>query len=154
MLTYLKLIISVAIPLVAGFAGSLFTSQSLEDWYPALRKPFFTPPNWLFFPVWTTLFVLMGIACYLVWQRNFAGHRVVLYLYCLQLVANVMWSWFFFGLRRPEWALVDILVLWVLILACIVSFYRISHLAGYLLLPYLGWVSLASFLNYFIVRLN
>ncbi|BER91472.1 TspO/MBR family protein [Atrimonas thermophila] len=154
MLTYLKLIISVAIPLVAGFAGSLFTSQSLEDWYPALRKPFFTPPNWLFFPVWTTLFVLMGIAFYLVWQRNFAGHRVVLYLYCLQLVANVMWSWFFFGLRRPEWALVDILVLWVLILACIVSFYRISHLAGYLLLPYLGWVSLASFLNYFIVRLN
>jgi tryptophan-rich sensory protein len=144
----------VAIPLVAGFAGSLFTSQSLEDWYPALRKPFFTPPNWLFFPVWTTLFVLMGIAFYLVWQRNFAGHRVVLYLYCLQLVANVMWSWFFFGLRRPEWALVDILVLWVLILACIVSFYRISHLAGYLLLPYLGWVSLASFLNYFIVRLN
>jgi len=154
MLTYLKLIISVAIPLVAGFAGSLFTSQSLEDWYPALRKPFFTPPNWLFFPVWTTLFVLMGIAFYLVWQRNFAGHRVVLYLYCLQLVANVLWSWFFFGLRRPEWALVDILVLWVLILACIVSFYRISHLAGYLLLPYLGWVSLASFLNYFIVRLN
>ncbi|WP_369017929.1 tryptophan-rich sensory protein [Thermatribacter velox] len=154
MLTYLKFIISVAIPLVAGFAGSLFTSQSLEDWYPALRKPFFTPPNWLFFPVWTTLFVLMGIAFYLVWQRNFAGYRVVLYLYCLQLVANVLWSWFFFGLRRPEWALVDILVLWVLILACIVSFYRISHLAGYLLLPYLGWVSLASFLNYFIVRLN
>ncbi len=151
---YLKLIISLALPLLAGFAGSFFTSQSLEEWYPALRKPIFTPPDWLFFPVWTTLFVLMGIAFYIIWQKNFVGGKTALYLYFAQLLVNVFWSLLFFGLRRPEWALIDIFILWVLILSCIISFYRTSHLAAYLLVPYLGWVSLASFLNYFIVRLN
>lgn len=149
-----KLAVSVAIPLAVGFLGSLLTSQGLREWYPALQKPSFTPPNWLFFPVWTALFVLMGIAFYLVWQANFGGTRTILYLYFLQLVANVLWSFFFFGLRNPALALADILVLWALILGNVLLFYRVSPASSYLLLPYLGWVSLATLLNAAILRLN
>ena len=153
-LSFVKLAVSVAIPLAVGFLGSLFTSKGLKEWYPALQKPLFTPPNWLFFPVWTVLFVLMGIAFYLVWRANFGGTRTIPYLYFLQLAANVLWSFFFFGLRNPALALVDILVLWVLILGNVLLFSRVSPVGSYLLLPYLGWVSLATLLNAAILKLN
>lgn len=104
--------------------------------------------------MWTTLFVLIGIAFYLAWQAHFGGTNVILYFYFLQLVANFLWSLFFFGMRNPALALVDILVLWVLILANIFLLYRVSHLASYLFIPYLGWVSLATLLNYSIWKLN
>jgi tryptophan-rich sensory protein len=153
-MSYVKLALSIAIPTFIGFIGSLFTSQGLKDWYPTLQKPWFTPPNWLFFPVWTTLFVLMGIAFYLAWQTHFGATNVILYFYFLQLLANFFWSLFFFGMRNPALALVDILVLWVLILVNILLLYRVPHLASYLFIPYLGWVSLATLLNYSIWKRN
>ncbi len=152
---YQKLAVSVLIPLLIGFLGSFFTSSSVESWYATLDKPSFNPPNWLFAPVWTTLFVLIGISFYLAWKKDFGKNKkAAIAVYSLQLLLNLFWSLLFFGLKNPLLALAELAVLWAAILANAVLFYRISTLAGLLLVPYLLWVSFAGILNYFIFALN
>ncbi len=147
---------SIAVPLVAGLVGSLFTIPSIPTWYAQLAKPAFTPPSWVFGPVWTVLYVLMGIAFFLVWQKNFkgAGRNAAIGAYALQLALNVLWSIVFFGMHSPLAGLVVIALLWVSIAATIAVFSRVSKAAAWLLLPYLLWVSFASLLNYSVWVLN
>ena len=151
-----KLIISVLVCLSAGFIGSFFTTPSIPTWYATLNKPSFNPPNWLFAPAWTTLFILMGIAVFLIWRKGLKKKAVknALIIFLLQLVFNTLWSFLFFKFHSPFWALVDIGVLWSLISLSLIKFWKINKAAGILLIPYLLWVSFASFLNYTIYRLN
>lgn len=135
---------------LAGIIGSFFTFEAIPTWYSTLTKPSFAPPNWVFGPVWTTLYTLMGVSVYLVWQKRGNGVR----LFWVHLFFNALWSILFFGLQNPLYALIDIAVLWVLLLVTIVLFFRTSPTAGWLLVPYLLWVSFASLLNLFIVLLN
>lgn len=144
-----RLIFSIGVCLGAGIIGSVFTFSSIPTWYAALNKPSFSPPNWVFGPVWTILYLLMGISLYLVWQK-----KKVPAVFWVQLVLNALWSVIFFGLKNPVLAMLDIAVLWVAIYLTIKSFYPISKIAAYLLLPYLLWVTLASVLNLSIVILN
>jgi translocator protein len=135
----------------AGF-GSLFAPG---EWYVSLTKPAWTPPAWLFAPVWTLLYAMMAVAAWLVWTaRGFAGARIALSLFITQLVLNAGWSWLFFGLRRPGIAAIEIGLLWIAILATLIAFWRLRRVAAVLLLPYLGWVSFAAALNIAIWRLN
>jgi translocator protein len=151
-----KLAVSIALPLLAGFVGSIFTTPSIQGWYANVAKPALNPPSWIFGPVWTTLFVLMGIAAFLVWKKGLEkrGVRGALGLFLLQLVLNSLWSIIFFGLHNPGWAFVDIVALWLAILATIIAFARVSRPAAWLLVPYIIWVSFASYLNYQIFVLN
>lgn len=151
-----RLVISVAIPLAAGAIGSIFTAKSVATWYAALQKPAFNPPNWIFGPVWTALYVLMGIALFLVWRKGLAFPRVRLglMLFAVQLVLNACWSIAFFGLRSPGSGLAVIAPLWVAILATLITFARIAPAPGILLVPYILWVSFASVLNTYIYLLN
>lgn len=149
------LFISILIAQAAGGVGSIFTANSVKVWYLTLIKPSFNPPSWVFGPVWTLLFVLMGTAAYLIWQkRGTAGVNLALAVYGTQLVLNALWSYLFFGLHNPVLALVEIVFLWILILACVILFYPISKTASYLMIPYILWVSFAGVLNFFIWRLN
>jgi translocator protein len=140
----------------AGLIGSVFTAQSIPTWYAQIIKPTFAPPNWVFGPVWTTLFALMGIAAYLVWktQKRSSARQIALGLFAFQLVLNVVWSLVFFGLRNPGLAFLEIILLWLAIAATMYSFARVSKPAAFLLVPYLVWVSFAGFLNYRIWQLN
>lgn len=141
---------------LAGIIGSIFTSSSLDNWYLLLEKPSFNPPSWVFFPVWTTLYTLMGISLYLVWEHGMR-HREVkvgVFLFGLQLGLNTLWSFLFFGLRSPYYAFLEILILWAAILLTIVQFWKISRSASLLLIPYILWVSFAALLNYQIWVLN
>ncbi len=151
-----KLAISVLICLLAGFLGSIFTTPSIPTWYASLAKPSFNPPNWLFAPVWTMLFILMGISAFLVWQKGLKkkGVKKALGFFLAQLIFNVLWSFFFFKFHSPFLALLDIIILWFLILLTIFKFFKINNTAGLLLIPYLLWVSFASILNYFVYKLN
>ena len=125
------------------------------EWYARLERPSFNPPSSVFGPVWTALYLMMGIAAWLVWKRDgFTGARAALALYLAQLVANAAWSWLFFGRHAIGLALIDISVLWLLILATLIRFWRHSRPAGLLLVPYLLWVSFATLLNYAFLRLN
>ncbi|HOK91754.1 MAG TPA: tryptophan-rich sensory protein [Spirochaetota bacterium] len=154
-MNYIKLVISIAIPLFIGFIGSFFTSSSVDTWYKTLKKPDFNPPNWVFSPVWTLLFILIGLSFYIIWKNNFGGKKVLLLnIFFTQLFANLIWSLFFFGLRSPFWALIDIIVLWLAILVNIIVFYRVSKPAGILLVPYILWVSFAALLNFYLYILN
>ena len=148
-----KLIISVLICLLAGFIGSIFTTPAITTWYAALQRPSFAPPNWVFFPVWTSLFIMMWISLFLVWQKKEKKVNA-LYIFAAQLILNVLWSVAFFGLRSPLLGLIEIIILWIAILATILSFMKISRTAGYLLIPYILWVSFAAILNFSIWRLN
>lgn len=142
---------------LAGVIGSIFTVPNIPTWYANLSKPEWSPPNWLFGPVWISLYALMGIAAWLVWRRRAEAStlaRTTLWLYGLQLVANVTWSWLFFGWRRPDWGLAVILVLTVLIAVTMYYFQRVDKRAAWLLAPYLLWVCFASFLNFAIWQLN
>lgn len=138
---------------MAGVIGSILTGPSVPVWYTGLQKPAFAPPNWLFAPVWITLFTLMGISLYLVWEKK-ENIKVPLILFGIQLILNIVWSLLFFGLQSPFYALIEIIILWIAILLTIVSFYKVSKRAGILLLPYISWVSLATILNYYIWLLN
>jgi tryptophan-rich sensory protein len=139
----------------AGYLGSLATAESVKDWYPGLIKPPGTPPDSVFGPVWTALFLLMAVAAWQVWARSgFDGARLALVLFGVQLLLNIAWSFLFFGLRQPGAALVEILLLWVAILITILAFKSHSLTAALLLLPYLAWVGYATYLNYGIWRLN
>lgn len=147
--------ISILIPLLVGFVGSFFTSTSVYDWYPTLKKPPFNPPNWIFGPVWTTLYILIGISLYLVWSLDFGGKKwLAIGVFSLNLFLNMLWSFFFFGLKSPLFALIEIIILWIIILVNIIIFYGISKYAGFLLIPYLLWVTFATILNFSIYTLN
>lgn len=145
----MKLLLSIIVCLSAGLIGSLFTVAAIPTWYAALIKPSFSPPNWIFAPVWTTLYILMAVAMYLVWQK-----KGTLKLFLIHLVVNAGWSVVFFGLRSIPGGMVVIIILWGLIVAVIRQFYRIDRRAAYLLLPYLVWVSFASILNFSLLVLN
>lgn len=152
---WLKLFGSIALPLLIGFVGSIFTRQSVDDWFLTLRKPIFTPPNWLFAPAWTLLYVMMGIAFYLIWEQGCSVPlRRAFAVYALQLILNLLWSFFFFGLRSPLLGLADIVLLWVVVLINIILFYRLRHTAGLLLIPYIFWITFALILNLSIMILN
>lgn len=132
--------------------GALFQPG---DWYRELTKPALNPPDWIFPPVWSALYVLMAIAAWLVWLKaGFRGAGVALSFFFLQLASNAAWSWLFFGLHRIAFALADLVLLWILILITLVLFWRQRTLAGALLVPYLAWVSFAGYLNFQIWRLN
>lgn len=152
----LKLVAAVAICESAGLIGSLFTTSEIPTWYRELVKPALNPPSWVFGPVWTTLFFLMGIAAYLVWRQGLQKPRVRLALgiFTGQLVLNVVWSILFFGLHRPDLAFIEITLLWLAILITMIAFFKLSKPAAWLLLPYLLWVSFASYLNFAIWQLN
>lgn len=154
--TSLKLISAILISELAGVIGSLFTFSSIPTWYATIVRPSFSPPNWIFGPVWTTLFALMGIALFLVWQKGFSRKdvKVAVVLFAVQLLLNTCWSIIFFGAHNPGAAFIEIIFLWLAILVTIIAFFRISKWAGYLLLPYIAWVSFAAFLNYAIWTLN
>jgi len=146
-----KLIVCVLICQVIGFAGNIATIPALS-WYSTIQKPFFTPPDWIFIPVWTLLYTLMGISLYWVWERGL--NRTALSLFVIQLILNGIWSNLFFGLKNIFYSLVEIFILWFAILLTIISFYRIDRKAGLILIPYLIWVSTAIILNYYIWILN
>ncbi len=134
----------------AGTIGSIFTFSAIPNWYAYLNKPFFNPPNWIFGPVWTTLYTLMGISVYLVWKKR----KGIPFWFWVQLVLNALWSILFFGLQNPILAFVGVIFLWLSIFLTITSFYRIHKTAAYLLVPYLLWVTFASLLNASIALLN
>ena len=151
-----KLIISIAIPLAVGAIAGAFTSSSVAGWFTTINKPSFNPPNWVFAPVWTTLYILMGIGYFLIWNRAAdAGlKRAATWLFFIQLGLNFLWSFIFFYAHQPGWAMLDIALLWVFILLTIFAFGKISAVAAWLLVPYICWVSFASILNFAIWRLN
>ncbi|MGB8657762.1 MAG: TspO/MBR family protein [Candidatus Zixiibacteriota bacterium] len=155
-LEILKLAASIIVCQLAGFVGSIFTASSVSTWYRTLRKPSFTPPDWIFSPVWITLFVLMGVSAFLVWRKGLHLPEVkrARIIFCVQLAFNVLWSIAFFGGKSPLAGLVMIAFLWLAILFTILSFLKLSSLAGLLLVPYLLWVSFAARLNLAIWNLN
>jgi tryptophan-rich sensory protein len=150
-----KLIICCSVPLAIGFAGSFFTANSM-DWYQTLAKPAFNPPSWVFAPVWTVLYLLMGISAFLVWRKEPANAAVKVALSCfiLQLVFNALWTPIFFGAKQPLIAFGDIVLLWLAIAATIICFHRINKLSAILLVPYIVWVSFAAVLNAAICMFN
>lgn len=148
------LILSIGICLGAGFLSSFFTISAIPDWYQSLNKPFFSPPNWIFAPVWTILYILMGISLYIVRDSTSKIKRRALNLFFIQLFLNFIWSIIFFGMKNPLFALIDIILLWFAVFFTIKSFYKISVIASNLLVPNLLWISFASVLNLMIVVLN
>jgi tryptophan-rich sensory protein len=176
---WVKLLISIIICEFAGVIGSGFTISQINSWYLHLKKPFFNPPNWIFGPVWTTIFILMGISLYLVWNEKFVikneiGKKSkkpcnkwsqkfldgswkkanIILIFATQLVLNVLWSVTFFGFHSPAVAFFELLMLWFAIVFTIVNFYRVSKTASLLLIPYILWVTFAGILNLFIWILN
>ena len=151
-----SLAVSLALPLAVGALAGWVTSSSVQSWYPTLEKPSFNPPAWIFGPAWTVLYVLMGIAAWLVWRTGWGRPEVrfALAVYALQLVLNGIWSLIFFGLRAPGPAFAEIVLLWLAIAATLALFWRVRPLASGLLVPYLAWVSFAVALNFSIWRLN
>ncbi|MBK7433996.1 MAG: tryptophan-rich sensory protein [Chitinophagaceae bacterium] len=152
----MKLFISLLIPLAVGAFAGLFTSSGVNGWYASANKPGFNPPNWIFAPVWTGLYIMMGIALFLVWRSAAAKElkQAALILFAVQLLLNFAWSFIFFKLEMTGWALVEMIMMWVMILLTILWFGKISPVAAWLLVPYISWVSFAAVLNYSIWKLN
>jgi len=153
---WIKLIVCILICQLAGIVGSIFTISSIATWYINLEKPFFTPPDFVFGPVWITLFILMGISLYLVVRKGLKNKEIKLplTLFSIQLILNTLWSIIFFGLQEKFYGFVEIIILWISILATIISFYKISKRASLILLPYIIWVTIATLLNYYVWLLN
>lgn len=153
---YLKLIAAIIVCEVVGLLGTPFTLNAIPTWYANLNKPFFAPPNWIFGPVWTILYALMGISIYVVikkgWKKKVVKNASIFFI--AQLVLNFIWTPVFFGLRSPLLGLIVIVGMWILIVMTIRKFYPLSKLAAYLLIPYLLWVSFATLLNAAILILN
>ncbi len=150
---YIKLFASFAMTFLIAYLGSSATTTSINDWYPTLTKPIFNPPNWIFAPVWSILFTLMAIAFYLVWiSPNYKRFHFKLYIN--QLFINYLWSFMFFFLRNPTWAFINIIILITIVSITTIQFSKINKTAGYLMLPYLIWISFASVLNLAIIILN
>jgi translocator protein len=152
----IKLIISIAIPLAIGATSGFFTVTGVESWYQTINKPSWNPPSWIFGPVWTSLYVMMGIALYLVWKSDSSTilKKTAIILFAAQLLFNFFWSFIFFNQQLIGWALVEMIMLWVLILLTIFAFANVSKTAAWLLVPYIAWVSFAAILNFTIWRLN
>jgi benzodiazapine receptor len=139
----------------AGALGGRATYPAIPGWYQSLEKPSWTPPEWLFGPAWTTLYILMGVAAWLVWRHGgWRSQKRPLTLFVVQVVLNALWSIVFFGMRNPGLGMAEIVVLWLAILATLIAFWRVSRVAGGLMVPYLGWVTFAAALNFAIWRLN
>jgi len=152
---YVRLAISVVICQMAGIIGAVFTTPNIATWYANLNKPAFTPPNWVFGPVWLTLYMLMGIALWLVWSKGINREtKAGLYPFGAQLALNTIWSIMFFGLRSPLMGLVTIIPLWLLIAYTIFRFYKLDKNAAYLLVPYILWGTVATYLNLGVFLLN
>lgn len=151
-----KLLISIVVCQTVGVLGAFLTSDSISNWYTTLNKPIFSPPNWIFGPVWTLLYLLMAISFYLIWKQNIKKQKSqkAINLFAAQLFFNFLWSPVFFGSRSPLSGLIIILTMWTLIILTIVEFSKLSKTAAYLLFPYLFWVSFATVLNLAIVLLN
>ena len=147
----------VGLCLAVGALGGWATSSSVADWYPTLNKPAWNPPAWVFGPVWTVLYVMMGVAAWLVWKQgkgSVKGSGPALGWFFVQLALNGLWSFLFFGARSPGLAFLEILLLWAALAMTIYAFFQRSKPAGLIMLPYIGWVSFAAFLNFSIWRLN
>lgn len=176
---WLKLLLSIIVCEFAGVIGAFFTTPAIGSWYKNLNKPSFNPPSWIFGPVWTILFVLMGVSLYLVWIKNWKiknkiisdGKKSwntlsdkflsgkwqkanIILIFAVQLVLNILWSFIFFAAHSPVWAFFELLMLWFAILFTIINFYRVCQTAAILLIPYILWVSFAGILNYFLWILN
>ena len=152
----IKFIVCLVLTFSAAFVGSIFTGRAVPNWYADLNKPFFTPPDWLFGPVWAILYLLMAISAFIVWQKRLANPavRIALTVYLIQLILNALWSVIFFGLKLPLPAFIEILLLWSAIVFTIIAFVRVSITAALLLVPYILWVSFAAVLNFSIWFLN
>ena len=150
----LRLIISILLPQVTGALGALVTISYVGSWYQTINKPSFTPPSWVFGLAWTTLYLLMGIALFLIWKSNHPLKKQALWLFGIQLFLNGIWSPAFFGLESPILGLVIIVPLWIMIVVCIKVFFQVNKTASYLMVPYLLWVSFATALNASIWYLN
>jgi tryptophan-rich sensory protein len=170
----IKLLVSIIICLLAGVLGSFFTAPAIESWYSGLNKPVFNPPNWIFGPVWTVLYVLMGVSFFLVWENNFKvknkacklgvwlekklntplNRKIIISIFFIQLFLNIFWSVVFFGMQNIGLAFAVILLLWLAILSTASIFYRVSRISAYLFIPYLAWVSFAGILNFAIWIIN
>lgn len=150
------LAMSIAICGLAGAIGSVFTVSAIPTWYASLEKPPLTPPNWLFAPVWTTLYVFMGVSAFLIWREGLENRDVkgALALFATKLILNASWAFVFFGLESITGGLVVILILWLATLLTTIWFFRVSAPAAWLLIPYLAWVSFASYLNLALLLLN
>lgn len=152
----IKFLTSIVVCELVGLVSVPFTIASIPTWYATLNKPPFSPPNWIFSPVWTTLYFMMGISIFLIWNKGFKNKKVktAVLFFTVQLFFNFLWSLFFFGIHSPVLAFVDIVLLWLAIVITIGKFHSLSKPASYLLLPYLLWVSFATLLNFSIVILN
>ena len=150
------LVVSLAAVFAAAGIASHFTARSVAGWYPALAKPSWTPPGAVFAPVWTVLYFLMALAAWLVWRKagGLAAARLPLALFAVQLALNAAWSILFFGLRMPGLAFGELVLLWLAIAATLAAFRRVVPAAGFLLAPYLAWVTFAGALNFALWRLN
>jgi translocator protein len=152
---WVGLVVSILICFAVAGLGSLATIPEIPNWYQTIKKPAWTPPNWLFGPVWTVLYLAMAVAAWLVWKRaGFETNSGALWLFVIQLALNLAWSFIFFKFHNPAWALVDIVLLWLAILATAVKFAGVSSAAALLLVPYLIWVTYAAALNFAIWRMN
>jgi tryptophan-rich sensory protein len=157
MKTYSRILLCVAICLAVGYLSSITTQSSIKTWYPTIEKPIFNPPNWVFAPVWTMLFILMGIAAGLVWNKLESNKELVkkgLLFFTIQLLLNALWSYLFFGLNNVLLALIEIILLWLIIYETYHIFKQIDKKASYLLIPYLAWVGFATILTGSIFWLN
>jgi tryptophan-rich sensory protein len=156
MKNWLRLVVSIILPLVVGAVAGMFTASEINGWFQTINKPTWQPPNWVFGPVWTVLYVMMGVAFFLIWNKEApkTTKRLAMTLWIIQLVFNFLWSFIFFKKHQLDWALGEILVLWFFILLTILFFARISKLAAWLMVPYISWVTFASLLTFFIYDLN
>jgi len=154
---FVKIAIALVVCLAVGYSASTVTRPSVETWYPTIAKPVFNPPNWIFMPVWTLLYILMAVAAGLVWDKIKEQNEEVkkaLGFFLIQLTLNAVWSYLFFGLKNPMLALIEIALLWLMIYETFLKFVKINKTAGYLLIPYLAWVGFAAVLNASIWWLN
>jgi tryptophan-rich sensory protein len=151
---FLKLIISVSLPLLIGFLSS-YIVPDFTEWYASLSKPPFNPPSWVFAPIWTILYILIGISFYLIWKdRSLKEIKSVSFIYFIHLGLNFLWSPLFFGLRNPDIAFVEFFFLLISVFYLIIKFHQLNKRAAYLLLPYILWLSFAGVLNFSIAILN
>ena len=152
---FFKLIASILLPLTIGAIAGIFTSKAIPAWYDSLNRPSFNPPNWLFGPVWTALYIIMGISFFLIWKQDKSKERnLAIFVFLLQLMLNFFWSFIFFYFNRIGLALVEIILLWLSIIVMLKQFYKIKPMASYINIPYLLWVSFASMLNLSYYLLN
>ena len=153
----LRIALVVTTCLVIGYLSSLVTKESITTWFPTVNKPVFNPPNWIFMPVWTLLYIFMAVAAGLVWDKikeQTEKVKTALLFFLIQLTLNAIWSYLFFGLKNPLLALIEIVLLWLMIYETYLKFSKINKISGYLLIPYLAWVAFATVLNASIWWLN